>query len=335
MAKITDGRYRLNIAEASVNDFLALQSNSKLANISIADTSSNVAINLSALAGSSALSAIALSAPSEPMEMSASDYSQYNGTLSKISTGYAVVLSGASVAAAGTLQTDSKVQGMTISDTSAHISSSLAALSAMSKITGFDVTQDNGTIQFSLTQLDTLPDTLSLLNQATGVSHRIEVTGASVNDLDELLARDDVDLVRVNDSSANIASGYDRLYAAMDRISGIQLSDATEPVNLSQQQLLNQPELLQKISGSPALQIYHVSATNASAISNTSGVTGVQVLDTASAISQEFDNLVSLGSKVLEVQVSDDNDILISSAQATDGASLLDRIVGEHSVVIT
>jgi hypothetical protein len=92
---------------------------------------------------------------------------------------------------------------------------------------------------------------------------------------------------------------------------------------------------LAKFIGGYSMVIEDVSAVNASSVGSTAGVVGIRVKGTASEITQHFDQLVALGDKVQEVQVSDDNDIVISSAQASAGADLIERILGEHSIVVS
>ncbi|MEI7784758.1 MAG: hypothetical protein WCK08_10275 [Betaproteobacteria bacterium] len=335
LAKITDGRYRLGVSGASITDFASLINNSKLATISVADSSANIAQNLSALAGSSKLNAITQTGALEALSLTANNYSQYSSTLAKIQNSYTVSLSAVSVANASGLNADSKVIGFELSDSSSAISGALTSLAAMGKLESFNITQDNGPIKFTPAQLDSLDDTFNLLQSATGAPHRIEVTGMKVADIAAIAGREEVDLMSISDSSSAISEAYSDLAALADRIQTMTLSDSSQALTLTHHQLLTQAALLEKIDGNYAMVIEDVSAANASSVNSISGVAGLQVKDTASAISQEFDQLLALGDKVLEVEVSDANDIVISSAQADAGAALMDKIVGEHSITIT
>ena len=335
LAKITDGRYRLGVSGASVTDFTSLINNNKLATISVSDSSQNIAQNLSVLASSAKLSAITQSGGLEALSLSASDYLQNTSTLAKIQNAYTVSLDEVSVANASSLNSDAKVIGFELSDSSSAISAALTSLAAMGKLASFNITQDDGPIQFTASQLDSMDDTFNLLKSASGAPHRIEVTGLKVADLAAMAGREDVDLMSIGDSSSSVSDAYSDLAGLVDRIQTIALDDASAPITLTHQQLLTQSSVLAKISGNYAMVIEDVSAANASSVNSISGVVGLQVKDTASAISQEFDQLLALGDKVLEVQVSDDNDIVISTAQADAGAALIDKIVGEHSITIT
>jgi hypothetical protein len=331
LGKITNANYSLSVTNASVGDFLQLQSNSKLARIEVADTSAQLADNLATLAGSSALGALTQTGQASALELSASDYLSYSTTLAKMTNAYTVRLSDATVAQSSALNADPKVLSFTVSDTSQHISDAMFSLSNLGKLSGFDITQDNGPIQVPLTKLDDYSDLRDFLRDATGSPHRIVVTQTDVASVQGLFQLSDVDLVSINDSSDNLSQAYADLYPKTPQITGITLDDPSVAISITQQQLLNQPELLQKISQPYTLKVIDVLANSATSVANPQNVVGIRVKDTASAISQAFDDLVALGDKVLEVQVTDNGDIDLTQSQATSGSVLMDRILGEHA----
>ena len=335
LAKISNANYSLSVTKASVGDFLQLQGNGKVSLIEVADTSAQLADNLATLAGSSALSTLTQTGQVSAMELSASDYLGFSTTLAKITNAYTVRLSDATVAQSSALNADSKVLSLTVSDTSQHISNALLNLSSLAKISGFDITQDNGPIQVPLAKLDDYADLRDLLRDATGSPHRIAVTQADVASVNGLLQLSDVDLVSITDSSDHLSLAYADLYPKTAQITGITLDDASVAISITHQQWMNQPELLQKISQPYTLKVNEVSATNATSVSTAQNVVGIRVKDTASAISLAFDDLVTLGDEVLDVQVTDNGDIDLTQAQATTGSALMDRILGEHAFNIT
>ena len=336
LSKITGGNYRLAVKLASAEQAQALQSNGKVVTIAISDSSANIVNRLAELSANTKLSGtIAQSGEVSTMVLTAAQYQQYSSTIAKIQNP-TFSLTEATVSNASSLQGDVRVESFAVKDSTLHIGGSLASLGAMSKLTGLQISQDDGPILVSEAELDNWSGVLGLLSESTGEPYRLQVTRVSIDHANTVSVRADVDSLSVAASSLQVSEGFDDLFAMGQKLSSVVISDLTESVAVSHQQWLSKASLLSKIEGNYQVSVVDLTAAAATAMSNEPHVVGVSVRDSAADISSAWDELAELGSSLLEVQVDDGGAVVISASQAQDpkGEALLGKLMGDHEVVI-
>ena len=89
------------------------------------------------------------------------------------------------------------------------------------------------------------------------------------------------------------------------------------------------------MQGNYQLALVDVKAENATLLSGLTHVDTVSVADTASNLGARFDELLALGDKVDTVEITDDEPVFLSAAQASAGTSLLAKFVGNFSTEIS
>ena len=150
------------VSGAPVSAATTLQGDSHVTSFSISDTAAHVQAALDALSGDSKLSSIALTDSGTPsLGLSYTQYVNDAAVLAKITGNYGLVVSGAPVSAATTLQGDSHVTSFSISDTAAHVQAALDALSGDSKLSSIALT-DSGTPSLGLTSAQYMNDTSAI-----------------------------------------------------------------------------------------------------------------------------------------------------------------------------
>ncbi len=331
LEKITGGRYTLQVTAANVNDAQALLSDSKVTRISVADSSDNIASHLAELNANSKLSAIVQTGTPETLTVNADLYAASSATLAKFSQAYTLQINDASVASAANLQSSSHVSGFTVTDTSSQINAQLASLAGYGKLGTITLTQDNGPITLSQTQLDSLADTLARVQGGM----RLQVTGVTMDNLDAIAQTPGVSLIELTASSQEVSENFDSLINLANTLIRVDLSDLNTPIALTHDQYLQGSSTLAKVQGNYQLALVDVKAENATLLSGLTHVDTVSVADTASNLGARFDELLALGDKVDTVEITDDEPVFLSAVQASAGTSLLAKFVGNFSTEIS
>lgn len=337
LAKIGSAAHQISVTGATVAQALSLARDSRVSGLAVSDSSTHIAQNLAALAGLSQLNAITQTGIATPMALSAADYLQYASTLGKIQNGYTVNLSAAGVAGAAALEADARVASFTVSGTTTQVGAALVDLNGMSKLAGITLTQDDAVMTVSQASLDGLSTVLDHLRNAAGSGYRLRVTGVTPASAQEIAARPDVDSLALSTTSQALSEAWADLLPLGDRIASIQLSDTTVPVALDHLQWQTQSAMLQRLQGDWRVAVTDVSAAEAAAVAAEARVAAVSVRDVGGSISTQFTALASLGSSLHEVQVTDGQDIVITTAQSesAEGVALIAKIMGEHEIVLS
>jgi len=346
LSKISD--ISLNVTGANVDQAQTLQSDEQVMGFTVVDDSESIASHLSELNENSKLTSVKNTTPNIVMSLDSILFNGSSAALNKIDN-YQATVSGALVVDAIGLNSNSHVVSFDLSDSSGHINDALIALSNMSDkltfitaIPGADTSED-APIELSQSQLNNFAGTetnSSLIETLAKISgdYSLSLTGVTTDNLDLLLAKGSNDLltlnpgsskpfvmslskitsIAVNDSSQNISAVFDDLIALGSKLDSITLNNNITPIAITPEQFSAGTTLLLKITG----QNYHLAlidvlAADAVELSNASKVDTVSIADGADNIATNFDDLqaIDLEGKVLEVEVTDGNDLTLTQTQ--------------------
>lgn len=327
LAKITDGNYSLNINAASVVDAASLDGDAKVSSFSVADTSDNIATNLTTLNGLNKLDTITQSGTASPMTLSASLFSASTATLAKIQNSYSLNIENASTANATALQANARVLGFSLSASTSEVNNALSSLTTMSKLGDIHLSADTGAIAITASQLDTWSDTLQSLQGA----YRLAVSGVTISELDSVSQNANVATLALSANSQSISDRFDDLIALGDQLSSVTVSSLGTPIALTHSQWQQGTSTLGKVQGNYLLALVDIRAQDATSLSQEDHVDSVSVSDSASNISAQFAVLDGLGDVLDAVELSDNAALQLTQAQydsgnASDG--LLTKLVG-------
>jgi hypothetical protein len=335
LGKIYSG-YQLNVRGATLADLASLSKNSKIKSIEVEDTAENVARNLDALKRlGSSLSAINITDPENDLSMSAKQYTSFTAVLNKIATADVhFSLYNASVANAADLSADDTVTSIKVTDTSANLSTGLASLDSIgSKLT--EVTRSGSPVPLTLTaaQLTNYGSTIAKISN----TYSLAVTGVAAADADTVAAMEDVSSMVIADSSSDIGDAWDTLVSTpvLAKLKEVRQTGTSAPLSLSAAQINSGDALLEKISGTVQLAATDVTAAGAIALAKDSRVKSMDVVDSSANLSQYFDALHGLGSKISSIKVSDDsNPLSVTASQLRTKSATLDKISGDYALAV-
>ena len=337
LSKISGANYSLSITGANVLDASVMEVDSQVSNFTLRDFSYNIGNSITDLNSYAKLlsNSIAVIDSTVPISLSANLYTSSSATLAKITSSYMLEVTDASTSMASQLQSNSHVSSFNIKDTSTNIGSALLANSSiadMSKISSIAVTSDDGTIDMTQSEYESLSDSIS---QITG-SFRLKISDVLIGDLFTTLSEPHVISAGLSASSSDISANFDGLSNLGGSLTSITISNASTPIALTYEQWSNGSDTLDKVSNATYhLALVSVSAANATIASTQANVDSVSVNDGASNISSKFDALSALGSVLDSVEVSDHAAIVITQSQFDSSSELLSKFLGEHRISIS
>ena len=146
--------YSLTVQGCGVASAASVQANAAVDSFTLADSAANVTAALSTLGGDSKLTAIAFTDTAKPtIALTAGQYSADISVLTKIATAHNLTVTGATVAAAQSLQAAAGVTSFAVTDTAAAIAAARTALIADNKLSSITATGTSGGDTLNLTGL--------------------------------------------------------------------------------------------------------------------------------------------------------------------------------------
>ena len=341
------------VTDAPVSAVAALQLNPHVLSIGILDSPANVVASLGSLNADNKISSIAFSGGSPAqVPMTFGQYTADGAAIGAFTGSYGLVVSGAPVSMAGSLQGDAKVSSFTVSDNSATVMANLPALAADSKITHIGFI-DGGTPSIPTSYADYTAYDVSVLSKFTG-SYGLVVSGASVSGATALQNDVHVTGFTITDSPANVSAGLNALNSDSHLTSVALTGDQHMVITYSQ--LTTDTSALGKLAAGYKLAVTGVPVANAATVAARPDVYSVSVpgfatLDTTtnlpgagaptaytgpvSGVTSEF---ISVTSDSLNVSVTTDN-WFIHSGGGNDaisvhgGKNVLDGGAGSNFLV--
>jgi hypothetical protein len=376
LKKITSS-YTLNVSDLSVSDALTLKSPAKTAtlSLSISDTVDNIAASLTALqtaakaksiagiaippatagAAKANLSITAAQLKASP-ELLATIKGDYDLTITGVLAADAVTAAGNAdkvLKASGSGSTQSKVA---ISDTSANLVKSIAALETAAtagRLTSITVSDGKALV---LTEAQIKADSHFLATQFTS-NTTVEATAVAAADVltvqSLVNANGKLSLTKesIADTAANIQSNLDNLEAAVKAptlssasnaftIANIGITDKGS-ITVANSTLVNDIDALKVLTGKYTLNVTDIGVSDALALKAPSkdATLAISVKDTAANIAANWDKLQAAvkAKTITAITVTDSTSSLlsISAAQLKSDADALKLVTGDYKLSVT
>ena len=324
------------------------------AGLAVSDTAANVSANLDALQAKGAtVATVALTDGAPALSMTAAQLIADATLLLKVTGTFGIAVTGtatASQAAAvnATLAADLSA-GLDVSDTAAHVSTSLGGLQTLQtagKLNAIALT-DAGTptVTASATAIFADQATLALI----GGSWNLTASGGSVTTAQATGLNGTVTAhltagLAVADTAANVATGLDALQSAGAAVGAITLTDGGTPaLSMTAAQFAADSTTLQKVAGSFSVTLTSGTLTAAqAAAAETAGLLvrvsgGAAISDTAANVQAALDTLQAYGAKVASIALTDGGTpaVTVTAAQLTADSATLLKISGTFGITVT
>lgn len=345
LAKIV-GNYSLALTGATVAQAIALDTDAKVASVSVVDSAANISGSINDLHGlGKKLQSASLSVAGVPLSLT---YAQWVGkatTLNKITGGFTATVSGVAASKAGRVVADTRVASVQVKDTYTNINNQLAALQGLGvQVSAIEQTTV-GRLSMTAAQWGSYTATLAKLStstdiQATQAGAELSITQALTASLADLAADSRVKTVGITDSAANVSASWAGLSSsALVATAGSSISllnGATPPLALTAAQVAATASTLAKITnGSYSLQVSEAGASAAQTLASNSKVVGIDVLDTAANVQTNFTGL-SGNAKLTGINLSDaGSSMTLSQAQVLSGTTTLAKVKDLYSLNVT
>ncbi len=193
-------------------------------------------------------------------------------------------------------------------DSTANIVANIAALEAnVANIKTISLTDVGTVFTISYDQLVSNKEVLALIN---GGNYKINVTGVTVADATSVLAdAAHVASISLVDSSEHVAAAIENLDLIQGKISSITLLDASEPLTITADQMLDDKALLAKLNGGNyQLNVTGVSTDDVpTVLADPEHVKSIVVSDTGIAIERDLKMLASIQDKISSIVLGDDD----------------------------
>ena len=332
--KITDS-YTLNVSGVATSDMATVAANSKVAGISILDSTSQIAAHLDdmRLLGVRLVSAKATDHAS--LALSATQVKTDAWVLGKIYGGYELAVQGASLTDVAELTGNGKVKTVNVIDSAVNIVKNIDLLKKLGTHLGTITLTDSGTPLAMSASLFNKNSTL--LSKITNADTSFAVSEASYANLSSLLATGSkVATVAVSDTAANIASHLDALQALGSKLTSITRTGTSNVMTVAVNQLTDDSATLAKMANSFSLAVTGVAAADASTIAAAANVGSLKVSDTSANIALKWDELHALGPKLTQItQTGTAATMDISATQLNQMSSTLGKISGAYTLNVS
>ncbi|HEY4185490.1 MAG TPA: hypothetical protein VGP07_10495 [Polyangia bacterium] len=324
----------VSLSGVSVSQVDDLASDSAVQAIQLSDSSAAISDALSDLAGQSKINQIVLDDPTAALTLSAHDYQASSALLGTIKNHqYTVALDTVTAADAATLASDAHVASMDVTDTGANISSHFDALAAATNVSSITLSDQDGTLTLTSSQI---LDNASTLGEISN-SYNLAATGVAVADLSSFQNIPQISTISLGDTADNISSNFSDVVAMGDTLGSIHLTDSSPVLALSAQDYAAGADALAKIDAPYQVDVSDARSADAQTIGADSSVRQMTVTDSASNVSSQWDNLVSLYSggagKLTALSLTDGGSLTLTADQQTAGAALLADLLPDANVV--
>jgi len=288
-------------AQASVASALG----SYVTSLSVADSSANIQRyldNLQTIASGGVLGEIVQTGNPGNLTITSAQLAADQTALDKIKNhGYTLAITNASVSdvlglgAQPALSTNAKVRTISIVDTTDAIASHLDALQRVG-LRIKSITQTDATTPLTVTGAQYKQDKVVLGKIIT--SDLLALIDASASQATALAADHKVVTVEIHDTSNNLSRNWALLNNLTDSLTAVEVSDQGNAIHLTADQLAASGTLLGKFTDTQQqtykLDVTNVSAGTALAVASTHNVDSVDVLDSASNLASNMEDLQTL-----------------------------------------
>lgn len=330
LAKIV-GSYKLSVTNVAVSSVASLLANPVVSAVSVADSCANLSANIAALVTAASNSKLLSISETGPVTALALTAAQYTSKLTAKFSNFTATVSGVSATNAAGVGADTKVSGLSVSDTAANIVKNMNALAALAGGSKLSTITETGTVAAVALTAAQYSSALT----AKFVNFTATVTAASATQASALAADSKVSTTSVSDTSANIANNLDALQAMGSKLSSITQSGTAAALAISQAQLTSDAQALAKISGPYTLALSGVLIGNLTSVLSNTHVVSVAIADHCAHLAANWDALQSRVGKISGITLNDNADMGITAVQLSSDAQVLAKIVGPYSLVVS
>lgn len=211
------------VSGATVAQAPTLQAAAAVSGFTVTDSSTNVLAGISSLASDTKLTSIQLT-DTPTFSITAAQYFADTATFDLVASGESLVVSGATVAQASTLQADSHVSAFSITDTSANLVAGAPQLAEDTKLTSETVSGGSGVTAVTYAQYLANKATLD----ASAGTGGLVVTGVTAAQAATVATDTAVKSLTVGDTLANIGTSLGSLQTLVTsgQLTGIAVTDS-------------------------------------------------------------------------------------------------------------
>ena len=139
--------YHVQVTDGTVAQAAALQANAHVSSFTVSDTAAHVLAGMTGLlADSKALAVSFTDVGTAALTLTETAWLADATVFAKIHSAYAATVTDATVAQAASLQSNAHVSGFTVTDTAAHVTAALATLNADTKLVGLTISESAGAV---------------------------------------------------------------------------------------------------------------------------------------------------------------------------------------------
>lgn len=326
--------YQLDIREALAADAATLAQSKSIVALRVADSSAAIATHLDSLHGlGKKLKAITQTGTTSALALTATQMLSGGSTLAKITNRYTLAVRDVTAENATRVAAWTQVASMAITDTSARIAARIDALQKVVPKIG-SITQladSKAVLSITAAQRVSASDVLSRLDSYTLNLRQVSAASASALTNDALVAAFDV-----VDTSANIASHFDALTAAGDKLTTLRQSGTAAPLALTLAQHTAGTGTLAKLANNYNLALREVAVSEAATAAALARVVTVDVADSSANIAAGIGTLGSLRAKLGSItQTGTAAALEITQAQYDAGRLALAKMSNAYTLNIT
>jgi hypothetical protein len=341
LSKINKGNYKLKVTGALVTSVLdgntALKNNSKVRAITISDTTDNIDLNISNLqrVGMKIESISQTNTLSDrTFNLTTSEIKSNSTVLNKIITGYDLAAEHASAGQLAFLLSNRKVIKVDIEDTGSNISRNWNLLNSLNRtkstLNSITVLNDpkwvEGDAEDRIIKIsaDQLADSKDLVHKFVGptassdpATFKIEVSDATVSQVEDMLTVKEVDVINIKDSATNVVAKLDKLLIAADTIGTIKTPN-TSKLEMDYGTYDLYKDVFFKINrGVYNLSVTDVKISDLEPLITDKKIDSISIVDDANLIVADLDLINSAGNRIksIETVVEDAQEFTLTADQ--------------------
>ncbi|MFO1329220.1 MAG: hypothetical protein U1F56_17805 [Rubrivivax sp.] len=328
LAKIAGG-YQVDLSEVAASKAATLAAMASVHTLQVADDGAALSSAWNALAAVGAKLTDVAQSDDALLRLTASQYGAGAALAAKFSTTLGVAVSAAAVADLATLGADSAVQEIRVTDHAGAIVDGWADLAAETKLAGIRLTDPTVVLDLAADTYAASADLLALMQDS---GYQLALSDVAVTDAATVAADTHVVAMDVLGSAADVGAAFDTL-AGLATLRSITLGDDNGTLTLSASQVLTQGDTLALITNAFQVAATGVALADLADVQAVDEVSTIAVSDSAANVSDNFADLLALGSSLASITLSDATPVLqLTQAERDAGSAALAGITGSWQV---
>jgi hypothetical protein len=330
--------YNLAVSGVTAANAASTAAASHVTSITVSDTAANLSANINALqtvAAAGELTSVTVTNNTVPVSITLAQLTSDATALGQFTGTFSFTVTGVTIAGQAATLSQPHIASVSIGDTAANVVANIDTLQALgTKLVGIALT-DGGTPALTFTATQFTADAAAIA-KLTG-TYSLAVTSVLAANASTVAANAHVTSIFVSDSSANVVANIASLQGVSTKVTGIALTDGGTPMlTLTSPQFVNDAGALGKITGSYALTVTGVAASNATTTGSNAHVTSIDVSDTAANVAASLAALQALAStKLTSIALTDSAPVLsVTGAQSISDAGAIAKITTSYKETV-